>query len=104
MTFMLTIFEILRVPNEKRRQLVYDQVKQLYRVTSDACSMAQTARSSARMLLDVEDLQKYMRDAFGVFSESLDAPFDFITASLRSQITAGFAGNISKLLFCMINI
>lgn len=65
---------------------------------------AQSARGRARMLLDVEDLQKYMRDAFDVFSKSLGSPFDFITASLRSQITVGFGENTSRLLRCMVDI
>jgi len=56
------------------------------------------------MVLDVEDLQNYMRDAFCVFAESLEASFDFGEASLRNApIPAGFGGNISKLLLGIIN-
>ncbi len=84
--------------------LVHEKVEQLYRSVSKACVASLDARSRARMVLDIEDLQDYMRDAFCVFAESLEASFDFGKASLRnSPIPAGFGGNISKLLLGIIN-
>lgn len=56
------------------------------------------------MVLDIQDLQDYLRDAFFVFAESLEASFDFGTASLRNApIPAGFGANISKLLLAITN-
>src|SRR3569833_50170 len=84
--------------------LVHKKVTQLYNSVSKACVASFDARSGARMVLDVEDLQNYMRDAFCVFAESLEASFDFGEASLRNApIPAGFGGNISKLLLGIIN-
>ena len=54
------------------------------------------------MVLDVEDLQNYLRDAFSVFAQGLEASFDFGKASLRNApIPAGFGGNIFKLLLAI---
>jgi len=56
------------------------------------------------MVLDVEDLQNFLRDAFSVFAQSLEASFDFGKASLRNApIPAGFGGNILKLLLAITN-
>jgi hypothetical protein len=57
------------------------------------------------MLLDVDDLQIYMQEAFTVFSERLESSFDFTRASLRnSRIPADFGGNILKLLRGVVDI
>jgi hypothetical protein len=64
--------------------LVHEKVKQLYHSVSKASVASLDARGRARKVLDVEDLQNYMRDAFLVFGETLEASFDFGRASLRN--------------------
>ena len=82
--------------------LVHETVKQLYQSISNDCVASLGARSRARMVFDVEDLQTYLRDAFFVFAQSLDASFDFGKASLRiAPISADFGGNIFKLLLAI---
>lgn len=84
--------------------LVHEKVKQLYQSLSTACAASLDGRGRARMVLDVQDLQNYLRDAFSVFAESLEGSFDFGKASLRNApIPAGFGGNIFKLLLAITN-
>jgi len=84
--------------------LVHKKVKQLYESISIACLASLDARNRARMVLDAQDLECYMRDAFSVFAESFEASFDFGKTLLRnSPIPAGFGGNISKLLLAITN-
>jgi hypothetical protein len=84
--------------------LVHQKVKQLYESISKACEASLEGRRRARMVLDVQDLQNYLRDAFSVFAERPDASFDFSKASLRNApIPAGFGANISKLLLAITN-
>ncbi|KAK0631476.1 hypothetical protein B0T14DRAFT_3900 [Immersiella caudata] len=91
--------EIIRVPTDQMPSLVHEKVKQLYQSVSKACVASLDRRSRARMVLDVQDLQSSLRDAFCVFAESLDASFDFGKASLRNApIPVGFGANIFKLL------
>ncbi|KAK1832963.1 acyl transferase/acyl hydrolase/lysophospholipase [Podospora conica] len=95
--------EVIRVPNDQMPSLVHEKVKQLYDSVSKASVASLDARGRARMVLDVQDLQNYMRDAFSVFGETLEASFDFGRASLRNApIPAGFGGNISKLLLGIV--
>jgi len=56
------------------------------------------------MILDIQNLQNYLRDAFSVLAESLEASLDFGKALLRNApIPAGFGANISKLLLAITN-
>lgn len=97
--------KIVRVPNEARPMLVHQQVTHLYDAILDVSQKAQKSRSHARMLLDFDELQKYMREAFGVFSREFKGSFDFAKSSSRnSSIPADFSGNISKLLLGAIEI
>lgn len=96
--------QVIRVPTDRMPSLVHEKVKQLYQSISKACVASLGARSRARMVLDVQDLQTYLRDAFSVFAQSLEASFDFGKASLRNApIPTGFGGNIFKLLLAITN-
>ncbi|KAK1756460.1 acyl transferase/acyl hydrolase/lysophospholipase [Echria macrotheca] len=96
--------EIIRVPTDKMPSLVHEKVEQLYQSVSKACLASLEGRRRARMVLDIQDLQNYLRDAFSVFAESLDSSFDFGKAALRNApIPAGFGANISKLLLAITN-
>jgi hypothetical protein len=82
-----------------------EQIEKLYESTLTACIAARSARHRLRMLLDVEDLQSYLQDAFNHFSSSLEFPFDFVQASFRnSPIPPDFGGNILKLALSIMDI
>lgn len=54
------------------------------------------------MLLDADEFQSYLGDAFDHYSKSLDVPFDFVKASfLHNPIPFNFGGNILKLAIGM---
>ncbi|KAI0474210.1 hypothetical protein F4859DRAFT_521928 [Xylaria cf. heliscus] len=97
--------QIIRLPTEGRPKLMEEQVGKLYDAILSACIAARYARSQARMLLDVEDLNDYLQQAFSHYSNSLESPFDFVQASSRnSPIPADFGGNILKLALDMMTI
>jgi len=82
-----------------------EQVQKLYRGTLSACVAARGARNELRMLLDVEDMQAYLQEAFSHFSKTLETPFDFVQASFRnSPIPPDFGGNILKLALGVANL
>ncbi|KAJ2991286.1 hypothetical protein NUW58_g2566 [Xylaria curta] len=97
--------QIIRLPTEGHPKLMEEQVGKLYGATLTASIAARCARYQARMLLDVEDLNDYLQQAFNHYSNSLDSPFDFVQASSRnSPIPADFGGNILKLALDMMAI
>lgn len=82
-----------------------EQVEKLYNGTLTACIAARCARNRLRMLLDVEDLQAYLQEAFSHYTSTLDSPFDFVQASFRnSPIPPDFGGNILKLALNVMDI
>ncbi|KAI1771432.1 hypothetical protein F4818DRAFT_454557 [Hypoxylon cercidicola] len=97
--------QIIRLPAEGHPNLMEGQIRKLYDSTLRACTAARCARYRARMLLDVEELHGYLQDAFNHYSNTLDAPFDFVEASSRnSAIPEDFGGNLLKLALAMMNI
>lgn len=81
------------------------QVEKLYNGTLTACIAARCARNRLRMLLDVEDQQAYLQEAFNHYASTLDSPFDFVKASFRnSPIPPDFGGNILKLALNVMDI
>jgi hypothetical protein len=79
-----------------------EQVEKLYQATLTASIAARAARYRLRMLLDVEDLQAYLQEAFNHYSSTLESPFDFVQASFRNlPIPADFGGNILKMALNM---
>ena len=57
------------------------------------------------MLLDVEDLQAYLQEAFSRYTSTLDSPFDFVQASFRnSPIPPDLGANILKLALNVMDI
>ncbi|KAI1124855.1 hypothetical protein F5Y10DRAFT_284739 [Nemania abortiva] len=98
-------YNIIRLPAEGRPKLMEEQVRKLYDGTLTACISARYARYQARMLLDVEDLNDYLQEAFNHYSNTLESPFDFVQASSRnSPIPPDFGGNILKLALDMMTI
>jgi hypothetical protein len=83
--------------------LVFEQAHKLYAEIEQGCRTARERKSSLRMLLDAEELQSYLQDAFDLYSQSLDVPFDFVQASfLHNPIPFNFGGNILKLAIAMM--
>ena len=57
------------------------------------------------MLLDAEEMQPYLQNAFDHFACNLDTPFDFVQASFSySPIPLDFGGNILKLAINLMEI
>lgn len=82
-----------------------EQIEKLYSGTLSACVASRSARHSVRMLLDVDDLQAYLQDAFNHYCSTLESPFDFVQASFRhSPIPQDFGGNILKLALSMVDL
>ena len=82
-----------------------EQIEKLYQSTLTACIAARSARHRSRMLLDVDDLQNYLQEAFNHYSDTLEFPFDFVQASFRnSPIPVDFGGNILKLALNVMDI
>lgn len=82
-----------------------EQIEKLYECTMTACIASRCARNRLRMLLDVEDLQSYLQEAFNHYASTLDSPFDFVQASFRnSPIPSDFGGNILKLALNVMDI
>ncbi|GAW26646.1 putative lysophospholipase-like protein [Rosellinia necatrix] len=97
--------QIIRLPAEGRPKLMEDQINQLYASILSGSIAARHARYQARMLLDVEDLNNYLQEAFNHYSNTLESPFDFVQASFRnSPIPPDFGGNILKLALEMMAI
>ncbi|KAI0484539.1 acyl transferase/acyl hydrolase/lysophospholipase [Xylariaceae sp. FL0804] len=97
--------QVIRLPADGRPKLMGDQIGKLYHATLTACIAARCVRYEARMLLDVEDQQAYLQEAFSHYSNTLESPFDFVQASFRnSPIPPDFGGNILKLALSMMNI
>jgi hypothetical protein len=83
--------------------LVLEQAHKLYAEIEQGCRNARERKSGLRMLLDAEELQSYLQDAFDLYSQSLDIPFDFVQASfLHNPIPFNFGGNILKLAIAMM--
>jgi hypothetical protein len=58
-----------------------------------------------RMLLNSDELQRYLQYAFDHFSRDLDVPFDFVQASFaNSPIPSDFGGNILKLAINILDV
>ncbi|KAK8254092.1 hypothetical protein IWZ00DRAFT_435915 [Phyllosticta capitalensis] len=91
--------QVIRIPRQRRPKLVHEQIGNLYNAIREACLAARLQREELRMLLEVEELQCYLDQAFDHFARVVDKPFDFVSASrLHSPIPLDFGGNILKLV------
>ncbi|KAE9366741.1 FabD/lysophospholipase-like protein [Stipitochalara longipes BDJ] len=94
--------KVVRLPTDMQPNLVLEQAQKLYGEIERGCQNARERKSKLRMLLDAEQLQSYLEDAFDLYSQSLDIPFDFVQASfLHNPIPFDFGGNILKLAIAM---
>lgn len=89
---------VVLIPNGKSPNLLAKQVGKLHALIKHQSDLARIRRLELRMLLDSEDFEAHMSDAFDHFARRLDVPFDFVGASFRhNPIPNTFAGNIVKL-------
>ena len=96
---------VVRIPTRGRPTLIQEQVAKLYECVTNASMQAIERKGQLRMLLDAEELQPYLQDAFGHFARNLDTPFDFVQASFsNSPIPLDFGGNILKLVLAIVEI
>lgn len=94
---------MVRLPTDMQPNLVLEQAHKLYAEIEKSCRNARERKSSLRMLLNADELQSYLQDAFDLYCQSLDVPFDFVKASfLHNPIPFNFGGNILKLAVAMM--
>jgi hypothetical protein len=85
--------------------LIKEQIEKLYNSILVASGSARQRKANLRMLLDAEELQFYLTDAFNHFATTLQLPFDFVQASFsNSPIPPNFGGNILKLAIRVMEI
>lgn len=77
--------QVVRLPEKSRYELMYKQRDALRDVISEACNSSFLKRKSVSILPDVDEFGMYLSLAFDHFSETLDRPFDYVKASIRSR-------------------
>ncbi|CZR51334.1 uncharacterized protein PAC_01209 [Phialocephala subalpina] len=93
---------VIRLPTDMQPNLVFGQVQKLHAEIERGCKSARERKVDLRMLLDADEFQSYLGDAFDHYSRSLGVPFDFVQASfLHNPIPFNFGGNILKLAISM---
>ena len=75
---------VVRIPHKSRYNQLSEQRIKLYDLIVDCCERSTQAKISKRMLPDVDQFGEYLSLAFDHFAESLDEPFDFVRASLKT--------------------
>jgi hypothetical protein len=81
---------------------MYDQVKKLRTEILRASQTVRERKISLRMLLNSQELESYLQDAFKHFSRSIDDPFDFVQVAFANRcIPTTFGGNILELAVAM---
>ena len=86
---------VVRIPHKSRYKLLNDQRYKLYNLILDSCNRSSEVKLQKRMLADVDEFGLFLSLAFDHFAESLDEPFDFIQASIRSNpLPESFHNNI----------
>jgi predicted acylesterase/phospholipase RssA len=89
---------VVRVPERGRPKLINEQLQRLYHEIGEAAAKSRDKKHQVRMLLNSDELQPYLQYAFDHFCRDVDAPFDFVQASLANNpIPSTFGGNILKL-------
>lgn len=76
---------VVRIPQKSRYNLLSEQRDKLYNLILECCDRSSETKLGKRMLADVDEFGLYLSLAFDHFAESLEVPFDFIRASLKSN-------------------
>jgi len=96
------ILQVVRIPRDTEPNRILEQVQKLHAEIEQGCKLARERKSDLRMLLDVDEFQSYLGDAFDHYAQDLKVPFDFVQASfLHNPIPFNFGGNILKLAIAM---
>jgi len=86
-----------------RPNLISSQMQKLYAEIQRGTEIVRERKSSLRMLLNANELQSYLQDAFDHFSRTVEIPFDFIRASYSNRpIASDFGGNILRLAVALM--
>lgn len=90
--------KVVRIPADGRPNLVQNQISKLAENIKSGCQQSRMTKETKRMLLNADELQPYLQNAFDHFACNLDFSFDFVQASFTiSPIPPDFGGNILKL-------
>ncbi|THC94944.1 hypothetical protein EYZ11_005583 [Aspergillus tanneri] len=96
---------VVRIPERGRPKLINEQIERLYQEINRACLESLEAKRKLRMLLNSDELQPYLQQAFDHFTCDLELPFDFVQASFaNSPIHSDFGGNILKLAINILDV
>ncbi|KAI9701837.1 MAG: hypothetical protein M1836_001181 [Candelina mexicana] len=96
---------VVRIPTVGRPNLINAQVAKLSSEINSANSVSQCNKRAVRMLLEADELQRYLQFAFDHFACNLDTPFDFVKASFTNNpIPLDFGGNILKLAINIMEV
>jgi hypothetical protein len=96
-------FTVIKIPREGRPSLLLRQINNLKSLISSQCEESDRAKRQARMRLNSDDLGTFIQAAFDHFSTTLDAPFNFVDASLKTNpIPKNIGGNILQLAISMM--
>jgi len=96
---------VVRIPTGARPKLISEQTIKLYDEIKKACDTSRDQKRKWRMLLSADELQPYLQYAFDHFSNNLDAPFDFVKASLtQNSIPNDFGGSILKMAINIMQV
>ena len=60
--------QVVRLPTDMQPNLVLEQAHKLYTEIEHGCQNVRERKSKLRMLLDAEQLQSYLQDAFDLSS------------------------------------
>lgn len=86
-----TDIKIVFISDKSHPKLVWDQYQRLSAEITSAVDMSRRRRHNVRLLLNSDKFNPYLQFAFSQFSESLDAPFDFVRVSaLFNQLQPQF--------------
>ncbi|KAI1119643.1 hypothetical protein F5Y14DRAFT_396046 [Nemania sp. NC0429] len=89
---------VIRIPTRSSYTRMDIQAERLFNLIKTRCTESQDTKRRTRFLADAERMQEYLQSAFDQFTRDLDAPFDFVKASLRrNPVPRNFEGNILRL-------
>lgn len=95
-------FTVIFIPTGGRPGLLLGQIEKLRTQITQNCRESYSAKQTAGMLSDSDELGMFMQVAFDHFSRDLETPFDFIEVSLDTNpIPKTFGGNILQLAISM---
>jgi hypothetical protein len=91
------------VPTNSQPKLMHGQIGKLYTEILKGSQTLRDRKASLRLLLNSQELQSSLHDAFDHFSRSIEIPFDFVRAAFANRSSpATFGGNLLQLAVTMM--